>query len=250
MNAGDGRAMRTPGAQRPATATFWQTPRQADHAQQADDMRSTTQEMAEITAATLAHYAGRAEAFWAGTRDHDVRQNITALLSRIDGSSTFAILDFGCGPGRDLKTFADLGHVAIGLDGAAPFAAMARAHSGCEVWEQDFLRLDLPIERFDGIFANASLFHVPAQELPRVLGELRSALKPSGVLFTSNPRGEDQEGWHGGRYGVLWSLPTWQAHLAAADFAELGHYFRPDGLPRARQPWLASLWRKPARTAR
>ena len=47
-------------------------------------------------------------------------------------------------------------------------AAMAREHSGCEVWEQDFLKLDLPDTRFDGIFANAALFHVPVQELPRV----------------------------------------------------------------------------------
>ena len=39
--------------------------------------------------------------------------------------------------------------------------------SGCEVWQQDFLKLDLPAQTFDGVFANASLFHVPAQELPR-----------------------------------------------------------------------------------
>src|SRR5271156_4692346 len=46
---------------------------------------------------------------------------------------------------------------------------MARVHSGCQVWQQDFLELDLPDGYFDGIFANASLFHVPSQELPRVL---------------------------------------------------------------------------------
>ena len=86
----------------------------------------------------------------------------------------FTILDFGCGPGRDLKVFAELGHIAIGLEGAAHFAAMARAHSGCEVWQQDFLKLDLPDNHFDGVFANAALFHVPSQELPRVLLELHS----------------------------------------------------------------------------
>jgi len=59
---------------------------------------------------------------------------------------------------------------------------MARAYSGCEVWHQDFLSLDLPDRRFDGIFANAALFHVPGQELPRVLRELHAALKPGGVL--------------------------------------------------------------------
>jgi SAM-dependent methyltransferase len=94
---------------------------------------------------------------------------------------------------------AALGHTAIGLDGAAAFAAMARADTGCEIWQQDFLDLELPSNRFDGIFANASLFHVPSQELPRVLRQLHAALKPAGVLFSSNPRGENDEGWISGR---------------------------------------------------
>ena len=79
--------------------------------------------------------------------------------------------------------FTELGHIAIGLEGAAHLAVMARAYSGCEVWQQDFLKLDLPENHFDGIFANAALFHVPSQELPRVLLELKASLKPGGVLF-------------------------------------------------------------------
>ena len=174
---------------------------------------ATPPELAAITRRTLEHYSQRAAAFWEGTRDHDVRQNIAALLEAIEGAPPFAILDFGCGPGRDLKAFADLGHSAVGLEGAAPFADMARAHSGCEVWQQDFLALDLPAARFDGIFANAALFHVPARELPRVLRELRAALKPRGVLFSSNPRGNDEEGWHQGRYGVYHSLAAWRGYV-------------------------------------
>jgi SAM-dependent methyltransferase len=68
---------------------------------------------------------------------------------------------------------------------------MARAHSGCEVWHQDFLKLDLPEAHFDGVFANAALFHVPRQALPHVLLELHATLKPGGVLFSSNPRGSE-----------------------------------------------------------
>jgi SAM-dependent methyltransferase len=197
-----------------------------------------------ISRGTLADYEQRADDFWAGTHDHDVSQNVDALLGAIEGTPPFAILDFGCGPGRDLATFAARGHEAIGLEGSTRFAAMARRHSGCAVWQQDFLRLDLPPERFDGIFANASLFHVPGQELPRVLRELAAALKPRGVLFASNPRGNDEEGWNGSRYCLFHSLETWRAHMVAAGFAEIGHYFRPPGLPRAQQPWLASVWRK------
>jgi len=206
-------------------------------------MDQPPENLENISAITLDHYNQRAEDFWEGTRDHDVRQNVDALLQHIMAEPPFQILDFGCGPGRDLKAFADLGHVAVGLEGALRFVAMARDYTGCEVWHQDFLNLDLPDASFDGIFANASLFHVPSLELPRVLVELRACLKSGGVLFSSNPRGNDEEGWNRGRYGAYHSLETWRRLLTAAGFVELGHYYRPSGLPREQQPWLASIWR-------
>jgi SAM-dependent methyltransferase len=209
-------------------------------------MPLSPEELERIASLTLAHYSERAPAFWQGTRDHDVSQNIAALLRHIGGPPPFAILDLGCGPGRDLKTFRDMGHEPIGLEGCAEFAAMARAHSGCEVWQQNLLALALPDSRFDGVFANAVLFHVPTQELPRVLQELHATLKPGGVLFSSNPRGDGQEGWNGGRYGAFHDLVSWRERMNAARFAELEHYYRPEGLPRDQQPWLASVWRKPA----
>ncbi len=194
---------------------------------------------------TLAFYEQNASAFWARTRDHDVSHNIAALLRFIEGKPPFSILDFGCGPGRDLKTLSSLGHEAVGLEGAEAFAEMARAHSGCEVWVQDFLALDLPPARFDGIFANASLFHVPPKELPRVLSELRAALKPRGVLFSSNPHGNDTEEIRAdGRYGVYHSPEAWRRYMTDAGFSELTHFFRPEGKPREEQPWLASVWRR------
>ncbi|QBR72119.1 SAM-dependent methyltransferase [Beijerinckiaceae bacterium] len=207
-------------------------------------MKLNSRELQQIVHVTLEHYDRRAEEFWAGTRDHNVSQNIASLLHHIEGEPPFRILDFGCGPGRDLKTFRELGHIPTGLEGAGHFAAMARAYSGCEVWQQDFLKLELPEDYFDGVFANATLFHVPRQELPRVLRDLRAALKPGGVLFSSNPRGENQEGWNNGRYGVYHDLEAWRRYLAAAGFVELTHYYRPEGVPREQQAWLASVWRK------
>jgi SAM-dependent methyltransferase len=204
-------------------------------------------ELDHIAELTLAHYNQRAQAFWEGTRDHDVSQNIAALLRHIEGAPPFTILDVGCGPGRDLKTFTELGHRPIGLEGASELAALARAHGGCEVWEQNLFALELPTAHFDGIFANAVLFHVPSDALPRVLRDLHDTLKPHGVLFSSNPRGEGQEGWHGGRYGAFHDLPAWRRHMAAAGFVELEHYYRPPGLPLEQQPWLASVWRKAGR---
>lgn len=206
--------------------------------------RLSNEQLAQTSLITLRHYNHYADSFWEGTKDHDVSQNREALLEHIDGKPPYRILDFGCGPGRDLRAFKELGHKAIGLEGAERFVGFARQHSGCEVWQQDFLRLQLPAEYFDGIFANAALFHVPSQELPRVLKELRATLKPSGVLFSSNPRGENEEGWNGERYGVYYNLERWRHLVAAAGFVEITHYYRPPGLPRAQQPWLASLWKK------
>ena len=204
-------------------------------------MKLNPQDVKKIAHLTLEHYNQRAEDFWEGTRGHNVSQNIAALLQYIESEPRFMILDFGCGPGRDLKVFAGLGHIAVGLEGAAHFAAMARAHSGCEVWQQDFLELDLPDNHFDGVFANAALFHVPSQELPRVLLELHASLKPGGVLFSSNPHGHNEEGWNRGCYGVYHDLETWRRYVAAAGFVELTHYYRlPAGRANSSPGWRAS----------
>jgi SAM-dependent methyltransferase len=197
-----------------------------------------------LTAPTLAHYEAHAESFRQGTWDHDVSQNYAALLGAMEGEAPQHILDLGCGPGRDLVHFRDLGYRVSGVDGAPAFVAMARAASGCEVWLQDFIDLSLPVGAFDGIFANASLFHVPRAALAQVLRELHASLKPRGVLFCSNPRGRNEEGMSAGRYGVFHDLPAWRSVVGAAGFDELAHYYRPEGLPRAQQPWLATLWRK------
>ena len=210
-------------------------------------MHQTPEDLQRIVAWTLAHYNQNAQAFWEGTRGHDVGQNINALLQYIEATPPFDILDFGCGPGRDLRAFKALGHRVLGLEGASELAALARANSGCEVLLQNFLELDLPAARFDGVFANAVLFHIPSQELPRVLKQLHAALKPGGVLFCSNPHGEGQEGWNGDRYGAFYDWSAWQAHVSAAGFVELTHYYRPPGLPREQQAWLASVWRKAVR---
>lgn len=208
-------------------------------------MKLSSSDLEKISARTLEHYNQRAEDFRDGTRGHDVSQNIDALLRHIESEPPFAILDFGCGPGRDLKAFAALGHIPIGLEGAARFVEIARAETGCEVWQQDFLELDLPNAHFDGVFANAALFHVPAEQLPRVLRQLLATLKPGGVLFSSNPRGANEEGWNRGRYGAYHDVAAWRRFMINAGFVELEHYYRPTGLPRDQQPWLASVWRRP-----
>lgn len=200
-------------------------------------------QLTRIEEITLGHYDANALSFWQGTKDHDVTQNYHALLRRFPAAQALDILDFGCGPGRDLSYFKSLGHRAVGLDGSHAFCTMARTHSSCPVLHQQFLSLALPEHGFDGVFANASLFHIPAQELSRVLQELHSALRPDGILFSSNPRGSG-EGWSGQRYGHFMEFEASTAYLEAAGFSVLEHYYRPQGVPRAEQPWLAIVSRK------
>lgn len=200
--------------------------------------------MKHISETTLRHYAENADDFWLGTKDHDVRQNYQALIDAIGPKPTaLCLLDLGCGPGRDLLAFQAMGHEAVGLDGCAEFCAMARQRTQCEVLEQDFLDLNLPAERFDGIFANATLFHVPKAHFPRVLGNLWQALKPGGILFTSNPRGSG-EGFSGNRYASYYEWEDYRDILERAGFEVLHHYYRPPGKPRDEQPWLAVVSRR------
>ena len=201
-------------------------------------------QLRRISEITIGHYDRSAADFWRGTQYHAVDENYQALLQAIEGEPPFAILDLGCGPGRDLRYFRSLGHDVTGLDGSKEFVAMARTNSGCEVLNQDFLAMQLPESHFDGVFANASLFHVPTQELPRVLLELFKTLKSSGVLFCSNPRGNNDEGLRKNRYSCFLDFDTWHGYFTAAGFDEVRHYFRPSGLPCHKQPWLATVWRK------
>lgn len=203
----------------------------------------TRADLETIASNTLAHYQQNADAFWEGTKDHDVTQNYEAFLSALPKRKGLALLDLGCGPGRDLHYFKSVGHLPTGLDGTAAFCEMARTHSGCPVLHQNFLELDLPPSSFDGIFANASLFHVPRQEMVRVLSDLRAALVPGGIFFSSNPRGSG-EGWNGQRYGTYLELEEYQQLLAEAGFKIITHYYRPKDLPREEQPWLAVVSQK------
>ena len=195
-------------------------------------------DLVEIEKLNIAHYDENAESFRIGTKDHDVSQNIAALLDVLPKEKTLDILDFGCGPGRDMCVFKSMGHRPTGLDGSKEFCKMAVKQSGCPTLNQQFLKLELEENRYDGIFANASLFTVPSQELPRVLKELHSALRKDGILFSSNPRG-NAEGWQGQRYGHYMEFEASEAFLQQSGFKIINHFYRPAGMPREHQPWLA-----------
>lgn len=207
-------------------------------------MGRKSEKLDKIEAITLGHYSQNAETYWHSTKDHDVAQNYAAFLAPFPKNKILDILDFGCGPGRDVKYFQSLGHRPIGLDGSGVFCSMARQYTGCQILHQKFLNLEISANAFDGIFANASLFHVPSQELPRVLYDLYTALRPGGILFLSNPRGND-EGWLDQRYGHYMQFDANKLFLEDAGFEVIDYYYRPLGKPKHEQPWLAIVANKP-----
>ncbi len=195
---------------------------------------------------TIAEYQLTAASYQAGTWNHDVSQNREALIAAMP-KNPGKILDVGCGPGRDLVAFQAQGHQVVGLDATPAFVEMARIKAGCEVWQQSFLALDLPAEHFDGIFANASLIHVPRRQMVKVLIDLWRSLIPGGVILMSMFRG-DWEGYstrpRGHRYVAGWEYATLAPCVEKAGFEILHHYYRPPGLPCEAQSWVVIVARK------
>lgn len=94
------------------------------------------------------------------------------------------ILDVGCGSGRDSKTFIDNGFRVTAMDGSQALCALAQKHIKQPVLHKSFLDINWQ-EKFEGVWACASLLHCSPQELPIVFKKINAALKPSGWLYTS-----------------------------------------------------------------
>jgi SAM-dependent methyltransferase len=190
---------------------------------------------------TIDEYQSTAASFREGTWDHDVSQNRQALIAAMPRNPG-RILDFGCGPGRDIVAFQAEGHEVVGLDATPAFVEMAKQAGSGEVWQQNFLNLDLPEQFFDGIFANASLIHVPQGAMLRVLKDLHRSLVPGGAIVMSLARG-DGEGYAnrltGQRYTSFWEYDTMAPIVEQAGLTIAHHYYRPPGLPQEMQSWVA-----------
>lgn len=145
---------------------------------------------------TLQYYQQNADEFVEGTISadmHDARARFLKLLPL----HAF-ILDFGCGSGRDVRAFLEQGYGVDAVDGSAELCRMASEYTGISVKQMLFGELSAT-EQYDGIWACASILHLPKVELVDVLQKVADALKTCGVLYTSFKYGEF-EGIRGGRY--------------------------------------------------
>lgn len=144
---------------------------------------------------TLSFYEAEAQSFFASTVDVDMRPLYAPFLRELTAGAL--ILDAGCGSGRDARAFRELGYSVTAMDPSPALAKLAEAHCGLPVEIGSFQDIDWR-ERFDGIWACASLLHVPLAELPDVFLRLAQALRPGGVLYVSFKHGRGERE-HGGR---------------------------------------------------
>ncbi len=145
---------------------------------------------------TLTYYEENAELFVKGTQDVeflDVQNRFASYLP-----SQGRILDFGCGSGRDTKFFLDKGFAVDAVDGSERLCEIASKSTGIPVRRMLFGELDVH-ETYDGIWACASILHLPKSELKSVLGKMLRATKPGGYIYTSFKYGT-YEGYRNDRY--------------------------------------------------
>jgi SAM-dependent methyltransferase len=132
--------------------------------------------------ATLAFYATEAAAYGARSDGLGVSKALAAFLAKLPKGA--AVLDLGCGTGRDTRALMDAGMTVTAIDGSPEMAREAERRIGTPVRTMLFEDLDY-INAFDGIWANASLLHVPRTGLPDVLQRVYRALKPNAVLHAN-----------------------------------------------------------------
>ena len=145
---------------------------------------------------TLDYYNQNSKQFVHDTQDVKFTEIQDHFLSYLKPGAL--ILDFGCGSGRDTKYFLGKGYSAEAIDGSEELVKIARENTGIEVKQMLFQDLN-ETERYDGIFACASILHVPYTELPDIMRRMHQALKQSGIAYISFKYGTF-EGERNGRY--------------------------------------------------
>ena len=155
---------------------------------------------------TLNYYNENAQSFASGTVSVEFTEMQDRFLEKLDPGAY--ILDFGCGAGRDTKYFLSQGYLVDAIDGSEQLCRIASDHTGIKVRQMLFQELEVN-EKYDGIWACASILHLPKKELKEVLKKMLTALKTDGWIYTSFKYGE-YEGNRNGRYFTDFTTDTFK----------------------------------------
>lgn len=191
---------------------------------------------------TLDYYNKNAENFVQGTVSVDFRMMQDKFLNQLNDGA--AILDFGCGSGRDTKYFLEQGYVVDAIDGSEELCKLASDYTGIPVKHMLFQDLDEK-EKYDGIWACSSILHVPGKELKSVIKKMSRALKAHGIIYTSFKYGTF-EGERNGRYFTDMTEETFSLLIQDIEELEVKEYWiTSDVRPgRGEEKWLNLILRK------
>ena len=164
-------------------------------------------------ALTRGFYESNATTYAEATWKLSMGEQLSKFAARLAPGA--AVIDLGCGAGRDLKALSERGFFAVGLDVSARLARIACLHSDCPVVVADFRHLPIASEHFDGAWASASLLHLGRDDIGQALSEIRRILKPGGFLFASMKAGRGEQSDEQGRWFSYYELGEWQSLLEA-----------------------------------
>jgi SAM-dependent methyltransferase len=185
------------------------------------------------------YYDDNAKEFFDGTVDADMSSHHKEFLNMLGDNA--CILDAGCGSGRDTKLFKSLGHNVIAIDASAEMCRLAGEYTGVNVRHLRFQDINF-IDIFDGIWASASLLHVPTNELDSVLVKLKDSLKDNGVIYASFKYG-DFEGMRNGRFFNDFTETTAKEIFERNDFKVIKTWQTQDSRPERDETWVNILAR-------
>ena len=194
------------------------------------------------TDSTLKYYQSNAETFFENTVNVDVSDLYRPFLE--DMPSTGKILDAGCGSGRDTKFFLEKGYSVVAFDNSPNMVRHAAELTGQEVLLLSFEEIEFK-EMFDGIWACASVLHVPENNISTVLSKFTAALKDDGILYTSFKYGEKEQ-IRNGRFFADYTEERFNQLLAAIPQLELIQYWKTSDLRpgRSDEKWLNILLKR------
>lgn len=186
-----------------------------------------------------AYYRDHAEAYALATRHVDMSPLYARFVPHVPAGGL--ILDAGCGSGRDARAFLAMGYPVEAFDASPELAELASQYTGLAVQPMGFMALNEDA-RFDGIWACASLLHVPEREQADVWARLWQALQPGGVIYASYKLGQGERVDDAGRAFTNADeqrLSEWLSPLP--DVSHVDSWLSTDQRPGQTQTWLNAL---------